>query len=360
MKRIVLWLFAVCLVQSVEAYDFKVGKLYYNFISTSQHYTVEVTYLKHRSKENYAGLTSVEIPSTVKYKGTTYVVTNIGEFAFFDCASLKSVTIPASVETIEGRAFTGSGIYENGYNWPKGILSINGCLIKANETLTGNYVVKDTIRLISDRAFANCYALTSITIPNTVTVIGKETFANCYGLKSIVLNEHIKSIGMAAFVDCKSLKSITIPSNVKTIGENAFARCISLELVNIPEGITRISRGVFSGCTALQSITLPLSAKGIGEKVFEGCTSLQSVNIPDGVTKLGFKVFSKCTSLSTITIPASVKTLGQLAFEQCTSLQNIVYQGTKSEWEYITKDASWNQDVPCRVVHCIDGDVEID
>ena len=80
----------------------------------------------------------------------------------------------------------------------------------------------------------------------------------------------------------------------------------------------------------------------------------------DGVTKLGFKVFSNCISLSTITIPASVKTLGQLAFEQCTSLQNIVYQGTKSEWEYITKDASWNQDVPCRVVHCIDGDVEID
>ena len=100
MKRIVLWLFVVCLVQSVEAYDFKVGKLYYNFISTSQHYTVEVTYLKHRSKENYAGLTSVEIPSTVKYKGTTYVVTNIGEEAFAGNETLTGIEIPDSVSTI--------------------------------------------------------------------------------------------------------------------------------------------------------------------------------------------------------------------------------------------------------------------
>ena len=56
---------------------------------------------------------------------------------------------------------------------------------------------------IGDRAFLDCYDLTSVTIPNSVTSIGNDAFYNCYGLTSI-----------------------TIPNSVTTIGDYAFYRCI--------------------------------------------------------------------------------------------------------------------------------------
>ena len=55
-------------------------------------------------------------------------VTSIGNYAFYQCASLTNVTIPTSITNIE------------------------------------------------DYAFANCTSLTSITIPNSVTSIGNNAF----------------------------------------------------------------------------------------------------------------------------------------------------------------------------------------
>lgn len=51
----------------------------------------------------YSG--DIVIPSTISYEGKTYTVTSIGSDAFYWCGNLKSVTIPATITSIESEAF---------------------------------------------------------------------------------------------------------------------------------------------------------------------------------------------------------------------------------------------------------------
>ena len=62
---------------------------------------------------------------------------------------------------------------------------------------------------IGNRAFRNCYGLTSVTIPNSVTSIGERAFEGCSSLTSVTIGNSVTSIGYEAFYGCKNLKTIT-------------------------------------------------------------------------------------------------------------------------------------------------------
>lgn len=117
MKRLTFIIIFVIQLLNVMAYDFEVNGIYYNIISEKTK-TVEVTYKEKVDVGKpyeayrcwYEG--DVHIPEEVVYNQNTYKVTRIGGSAFASTSEdneytryLKSVEIPNSVDTIYGRAF---------------------------------------------------------------------------------------------------------------------------------------------------------------------------------------------------------------------------------------------------------------
>lgn len=219
-------------------------------------------------------------------------------------------------------------------------------LIGHTNYLFGNYIIKEGVKVIGNRSFADCWFLESVIIPQTVTAIEDAAFARCYSMNSITIPEGVNTIGKAAFLNCKSLKSIIMPSKLATIENETFAFCSSMETINIPGNVKSIGRNAFSNCKSLKSIIISHNVKSIGRGAFYGCSSLKaitiprdiatiedesfafcwsliSISIPSSVTEVGYKAFLCCHSIVSISIPNKVRAIGAFAFSGCTSLKSI-------------------------------------
>ena len=133
-----------------------IGDLYYNLYDNGTAEVVSELDCFPYNDDHLRG--EVIIPSSVQVESTTYTVTGIGEYAFYQCKSMTSVTIPNCVTSI-------------GY-----------------------------------AAFSDCTGLTSITIPNSVTSIGNRAFYGCTGLKSVVLPQQSIEIADNAFENCLNVQ----------------------------------------------------------------------------------------------------------------------------------------------------------
>ena len=110
---------------------------------------------------NYSYLQSIVIP-----EGVTF----IGDKAFEDCRSLKSVTF-------EGKS----------------------------------------VETIGDWAFYNCHELNSITIPEGVKSIGLSAFYGCTYLKDLKLPSTVESIADNGFAQCSKLQQISVSAMVPPV-----------------------------------------------------------------------------------------------------------------------------------------------
>ena len=243
-------------------------------------------------------------------------VTSIGNFAFFECISLTSMTIP------------------------------------------------DSVTCIGNCAFKDCSSLASVTIPDSVASIGVYAFCGCTSLKSVTIPDSVTSIGDYAFGFCTSLTGIWVDGGSSHYFSDAsgvlfnkdktvLAQCpgaFSGSYV-IPDGVTSINDAAFVNCTSLTSVTIPDGVTNIGYEVFAGCTSLANMVLPNGVTRIGAEAFEGCTSMKNITIPDGVTSIGYDAFLNCKSLANVYFTGTEEAWNGITIDGG-NDALKNAKIHC--------
>ena len=326
---------------------------------------------------------SLEIPATVSYNGTTYSVTSIRSYAFYECSDLTSVTIPYSVTSIGSQAFeycsSLSAINVVGSNTE--YASEDGVLFNKGNTIilcypagkTGTtYIIPNSVTIIGNSAFSGCSGLTSIAIPNSVTSIGYHAFYNCIGLTEITIPYSVTSIGSGAFLGCSNLAEINVePQNTNYKSENGVLfNKAKTELIwypggktgttyIIPESVTNIGIYAFSGCSGLAEVTIGNSVTSIDSYAFRACSNLTEVTIGNSVTSIGNEAFYGCSKLAEINvepqntnyksengvlfnkakteliwypggktgttyiIPESVTSIGEYAFLSCSSLTSV-------------------------------------
>ena len=279
----------------------------YTFDTTGEH-TVKYTLANPTTMGNYVfynckSLTSITIPNSV---------TTIGESVFHGCTDLVSVTIPDSVTTIGQETFEACSSLTS-INLPKGITTISPFIFNTCVNLT-NIIIPDSVTSIGNNAFQGT-GLTSITIPDNVTTIGNYAFNSCKGITTVIIPDNVTSIGNYAFNICDNLTSVNIGSGVTNIGEAAFTSNPNLITITVNNNNTIYdSRNNCNGIIKTSTNTLIAACK--------------TTVIPDSVIEIGGNVFYGCTDLVSLTIPNSVTTIGDWNFYKCNNLTNIISLAT--------------------------------
>lgn len=236
-------------------------------------------------------------------------VVEISDRAFYDCDSIKAITIPDTVTKIGTQIF-----------------------YKADNLHTVYY---NSVYSPSNNPF--------LTIENIKTVVfggwkvPDSILENATNIENVIIKESVKKIGNRAFMYCSNIKTITLPDTIESIGWCSFGFCTSLQTINIPNSI-----------------------QSIAWESFVGCSALKSIEIPDTVTTIESWTFSSCSSLETIIIPDSVTVIEQGAFKSCSEIEAIQYSGTVQQWNSISKGSNWILGAKNYTIYCTDGEIAKD
>ena len=225
-------------------------------------------------------LTSIEIPSSVKY---------IGDYVFQNCTSLVTLVLyPTIPPTITNNTFnTASNInlyaldksqYHGYGRWLSySFKSYNNMTTIASGTCGTN--LSWTLNSRGLLTISGTGAMTDYQQQpsNTPAPWYDDYHSN---VNYVSIEDGVTSIGACAFKGC-SVYSVSISNSVTTIGPNAFQGCTGLSSITIPRSVTLINNYAFQGCTNLEHATiLSTHLNELGEgvskvAVFGGCTNLK-------------------------------------------------------------------------------------
>ena len=308
-------------------------------------------------------------------------VTTIGDNSFKDCTELETVTIGKGCTSVTASAFTADfnlvkfDVSEDNESYT----SVDGVLYNKEKTavvcypksLSGEYVIPDTVTSIEKAAFENCNKLTKVTIGSGVETVNPYAFNKCNSLATVVFKNSDtvnKKICERAFYYCGSLTEVDFGNAVTSIGDYAFTVCSKIKSLEFPDSLTSIGQFAFSPYTDgtggtykesnLESVKFGTGLKtignyafyddrkiskleftdkltSIGSYAFYNCGNLQSIAIPDNVTKIDNNTFENCSSLKSVSIGKSCTTISATAFNNATALEKITVSAYNEKYSSV-------------------------
>ena len=268
------------------------------------------------------GLKTIKLPATLEtinggafqecadLEGTIVIpagVKTIGNKAFKNAAKVDiDLSKAAALETIGNEAFLGTAITTANLNACVVLTSIGNGAFKDCAKLTKlqmSGIAKGKLETIGNDAF-NGTAIAAANIPATVTSVGIAAFANCKSMTQVSAMAGLDKIQNYTFQNCEKLEKITISKKVETIGLCAFEGCKALATVTFAERedadpkLSTIDYKAFKDCEALTSIDLSgteiTAINGNANAQFLGCTALKEIKVPATLTSIGAQAFGDC------------------------------------------------------------------
>ncbi len=320
----------------------------------------------------------IEISSSVIYEGERYLVTEIGDAAFFQQpvsqvvipetvkvigegaffgTAIQNVIIPESVTTIKTAAFCTSSLQR--VDIPSSVTSIGEDSFSFTEIV--GVSIHENLESIGNGAFRNIPLSSFITSSTTPLAINVNVFDDISLFEAVLIvpegaeeayreasvwkdfgqvgfthtlnkegiNYEINSISKEATVvnspsaegEIEILRMVSYNDeiyDVTVVGEAAFLQLPIIEVV-IPDSIASIESGAFFG-TLIKEVNIPDSIINIGAAAF--CTStLERVEIPFSVISIGEDSFS-FTRITDVKIHSNLQSIGRGAFRN-TLLSNF-------------------------------------
>ncbi len=245
-------------------------------------------------------------------------VIRIGNNAFYECKTLRSMTLPESVTSIGNNAYYVCSALEN-VRLSEATLSIGKGAFYACGKL--DVILTKCITFIDDKAFSWALAPNTILeIPASVRTIGASAF-EISNISKVVLNDGLVSIGKQAF-HLSSLKEVLIPNTVTSIGEAAFSSTHISGNVNIPGAVSSINNYLFSESN-ITSLVINNGTTTIGSRAFRICRKLTTISLPDTIESIGYEAFSDCSVLTDFYIKSAIPPTLNRSLEGCNSEVNI-------------------------------------
>lgn len=181
-------------------------------------------------------------------------VTTIGDRAFRGCAQLEAFEVDplnTSFTSRDGVLFnqaqTTLWAYPRGrpgnYQIPDGVRII-GVTAFAGAAFT-SLTIPASVTSIQERAFESCDQLAALVIPDTVTTLGLACFQNCRQLASVRVGRGLTTLPANVFSACTNLSSVHLPDTLRTISDLAFFQCLALRSIVIPASVRTLGTGVF-------------------------------------------------------------------------------------------------------------------
>ena len=238
--------------------------------------------------------------------------------AFEECESATTVTFPSedTFTFLGNDAFNKSGITSADMSMCEGITEFQS---KGNNGSTF-------------KTFANCTALTYISLPPKLTAIpddsGEGVFYTCTALQEVVFN------GVADFGEDEEGNDKLL--NPFVIGEKAF-QSLPLETITFADNsnLSLIRQKAFVDCESLTTVHLTgighytddcnlINPLIIEDYAFSSCGELSDVVLSNNVSSVGIEAFSYIP-ITEIHIPASVAELKKHSFLGCQQLTTVFF-----------------------------------